>query len=98
LRFAPCALRICSRAAKENGAVGLLMNRADLYPSSAVTPFQARLRELGYIEGQTITFETRYWEGTVEVFQKLLLNLSGSIATSFSPPVAWHSRAETLRG
>src|SRR5262245_41314588 len=42
------------------------MNRADLYPSSAVTPFQARLRELGYIEGQTITFETRYWEGTVE--------------------------------
>jgi putative tryptophan/tyrosine transport system substrate-binding protein len=33
---------------------------------SAITPFRARLRELGYIEGQNITIEPRYWEGKVE--------------------------------
>ncbi len=33
---------------------------------SAITPFRERLRELGYVEGQTITIESRYWEGKAE--------------------------------
>ena len=33
---------------------------------SAITPFRERLRELGYVEGQTITIEPRYWEGKAE--------------------------------
>jgi hypothetical protein len=28
--------------------------------------FRERLRELGYVEGQSITIESRYWEGKVE--------------------------------
>ena len=33
---------------------------------SAITPFRERLRELGYVEGQTLTIEPRYWEGKAE--------------------------------
>jgi putative ABC transport system substrate-binding protein len=35
-------------------------------PDSAIKPFRERLRELGYVEGQTITIEPRYWEGKTE--------------------------------
>ena len=45
--------------------IGSLENTAAV---SAINlkPFRERLRELGYIEGQNITFEPRYWEGKVE--------------------------------
>jgi putative tryptophan/tyrosine transport system substrate-binding protein len=55
---------------KKMARVGLLTNSADLGQSSAAAPFQARLRELGYVEGQNITFETRYWEGKIERLPK----------------------------
>jgi putative tryptophan/tyrosine transport system substrate-binding protein len=35
------------------------------------TPFRERLRKLGYIEGQNVIFESRYWEGRVERLPKL---------------------------
>lgn len=34
-------------------------------------PFHKRLRELGYVEGQNITFEYRYFEGKVEIVPEL---------------------------
>jgi putative ABC transport system substrate-binding protein len=36
-----------------------------------IKPFQQRLRELGYVEGQNITIDYRYWEGKVERLQNL---------------------------
>jgi putative ABC transport system substrate-binding protein len=41
----------------------------------ASTPFRERLRELGYIEGQSIVFEPRYWEGKVERLPELAAEL-----------------------
>ena len=34
-------------------------------------PFRQRLRELGYIDGQNITIEAKYWEGKVERLPEL---------------------------
>ncbi|MEO6162928.1 MAG: ABC transporter substrate-binding protein [Candidatus Binatia bacterium] len=36
-----------------------------------IKPFQQRLRELGYIEGQNITIDYRYFEGQIERLQNL---------------------------
>src|SRR4030095_9152247 len=41
----------------------------------ASTPFRERLRKLGYIEGQNIAFEPRYWEGKVERLPELAADL-----------------------
>jgi putative ABC transport system substrate-binding protein len=61
--FAFCAFAEAQQP-KKMARVGLLMNSSDL--GSTAIPFQARLRELGYVEGQSIRFEKRYWEGKVE--------------------------------
>jgi putative tryptophan/tyrosine transport system substrate-binding protein len=37
--------------------------------------FRERLRELGYLEGQNITIEPKYWEGKVEALAKLAEDL-----------------------
>jgi putative tryptophan/tyrosine transport system substrate-binding protein len=54
--------------------IGSLENTAAL---SAINlkPFRERLRELGYIEGQNIIFEHRYWEGKVERLPDLAAEL-----------------------
>jgi ABC-type uncharacterized transport system substrate-binding protein len=54
--------------------IGSLENTAAL---SAINlkPFRERLHELGYIEGQNITFEPRYWEGKVERLPDLAAEL-----------------------
>jgi putative tryptophan/tyrosine transport system substrate-binding protein len=44
-------------------------------PNRAITPFRERLRELGYIEGQNIVFESRYWEGKVDRLPALAAEL-----------------------
>ena len=36
-----------------------------------IKPFQQRLRELGYIEGQNVIIDYRYWEGKVERLREL---------------------------
>ena len=46
--------------------IGFVGNAALSNRDSAITPFRERLRELGYVEGQTITIEPRYWEGKTE--------------------------------
>ena len=45
-------------------------------------PFRQRLRELGYIDGQNITIEAKYWEGKVERLPELaneLVRLNGDL-------------------
>ena len=34
-------------------------------------PFHKRLRDLGYIEGQSVTFEYRYFEGKIDRLRRL---------------------------
>jgi putative ABC transport system substrate-binding protein len=36
-----------------------------------IKPFQQRLREIGYVEGQNLTIDYRYWEGKVERLPEL---------------------------
>ena len=36
-----------------------------------IKPFQQRLREIGYVEGQNLTIDYRYWEGNVDRLQNL---------------------------
>ena len=51
---------------KKVARIGFVGNVALSNRDSAITPFRERLRELGYVEGQTITIEPRYWEGKTE--------------------------------
>jgi putative ABC transport system substrate-binding protein len=39
--------------------------------AEAIKPFQHRLREIGYVEGQNVIIDYRYWEGTVERLPEL---------------------------
>ena len=39
--------------------------------AEAIKPFQQRLREIGYIEGQNLTIDYRYFEGQIERLQNL---------------------------
>ena len=39
--------------------------------AEVIKPFQQRLRELGYIEGQNLIIDYRYWEGKVERLPEL---------------------------
>src|SRR5687767_9517624 len=46
--------------------IGYLGNTASGQAGAGWKTFRERLRELGYIEGQNITIEPRFWEGKVE--------------------------------
>jgi putative ABC transport system substrate-binding protein len=54
--------------------IGFLENTASLSAIS-LKPFRERLRELGYVEGQNIAIEPRYWEGNVERLPDLAAEL-----------------------
>jgi len=43
--------------------------------AESLKPFRERLRELGYIEGQNISMESRYWDGKVERLPSLAAEL-----------------------
>jgi putative ABC transport system substrate-binding protein len=45
--------------------------------AESLKPFRERLRELGYIEGQNISMESRYWDGKVERLPGLAAELIG---------------------
>jgi putative tryptophan/tyrosine transport system substrate-binding protein len=59
---------------KKIARIGYLGNTAS---TSAIDmkPFRERLRELGYIEGQNITIEYRYFDGKVERLPELAAEL-----------------------
>jgi putative tryptophan/tyrosine transport system substrate-binding protein len=55
---------------KKVARIGYLGNTASI-EAIQLKPFRERLRELGYIEGQSITIEPRYWEGKAERLPEL---------------------------
>ena len=56
-------------------------------PSAVITPFLDALRELGWIEGQNVTFEYRYAENRLERLPELAAELwFASTSTS-----SWHA-------
>jgi putative ABC transport system substrate-binding protein len=54
--------------------IGYLASTASL-SATDINAFRERLRELGYIEGQSIAIETRSWEGKVERLPDLVAEL-----------------------
>ena len=59
-----------AQQAKKIARMGYLANSASTSAVDMKT-FRERLSELGYIEGQNITIEYRYFEGKVSVCQSL---------------------------
>src|SRR5262245_38377754 len=53
--------------------IGVLSPRAGLEPAHEI--FRQRLRELGYIEGQNIVIEWRFWEGKPDRLNKYVPEL-----------------------
>jgi putative ABC transport system substrate-binding protein len=52
--------------------IGFLGNSTEALEANLVGPFRQGLRELGYIEGQTISIDYRWAEGKYERFPKLI--------------------------
>jgi putative tryptophan/tyrosine transport system substrate-binding protein len=59
---------------KQIARIGYLGNTAS-FETTNMKLLRERLRELGYIEGQNIIFENRYWEGKVEHLPALAVDL-----------------------
>jgi len=59
---------------KKVARIGYLGSTASTSAES-LKPFRERLRELGYIEGQNISMESRYWDGKVERLPSLAAEL-----------------------
>lgn len=63
-----------AQPAKKVARIGYLANTAATSAFS-LTPFRERLRGLGYIEGQNLTSEYRYFEGKVERLPEIVAEL-----------------------
>ena len=60
-----CVVATEAQQPKKLARICYLGNTVSL-TAEMIKPFQQRLREIGYIEGQNITIDYRYWEGNVE--------------------------------
>jgi ABC-type uncharacterized transport system substrate-binding protein len=80
IRLTHCAMLLAlshsasAQQPKKVPRIGYLGNTVSTSASS-MKPFLERLRELGYIEGQNITFEYRYFDGKVERLPDLVAEL-----------------------
>ena len=63
--LAPCGAVADAQQPKKVARICYLGNTVSL-TEIGTKPFRERLREIGYIEGQNITIDYRYWEGKVE--------------------------------
>jgi putative tryptophan/tyrosine transport system substrate-binding protein len=66
---------LVARAQPKNRRIGFLGNSTAALEAHLVGPFREGLRELGYIEGQTIAIEYRWAEGKYERFPALIAEL-----------------------
>jgi putative ABC transport system substrate-binding protein len=67
-------------------------------PSPCLFPFQQGLRDLGYVEGQTILFDYRYGEGHVDRLPALaaeLVQRTPDVFWTVSDPAAWAAKRAT---
>ena len=72
--FALCGVAADAQQPKKVARICYLGNTASTV-AEGLKPIRERLRELGYIEGQNITLESRYWEGKVERLPDLAAEL-----------------------
>ena len=72
--FAMCEAVVQAQQPKKLSRIVYLGNTAATSAIS-IKPFRERLNELGYIEGQSITIEYRYFEGKFERLPELALEL-----------------------
>jgi putative tryptophan/tyrosine transport system substrate-binding protein len=67
-------------------------------PTPCLFPFQQGLRDLGYVEGQTILLDYRYGEGHIDRFPALaaeLVQLTPDVFWTVSDPAAWAAKRAT---
>ncbi len=65
LMLVGCVETVDAQQPKKVARICHLGNTVSL-TAEMIKPFQQRLREIGFIEGQNVTFDYRYWEGKVE--------------------------------
>jgi putative tryptophan/tyrosine transport system substrate-binding protein len=67
-------------------------------PTPCLVPFQQGLRDLGYVEGQTIRFDYRYGEGhsdRLPALAAVLVQLTPDVFWTVSDPAAWAAQRAT---
>jgi putative tryptophan/tyrosine transport system substrate-binding protein len=69
------AVRIEAQQPKKVSRVGYIGSTISEQTATNTNVFRERLRELGYIEGQNITIEYRYFEGKIERLPELAAEL-----------------------
>src|SRR5262249_3509261 len=78
--------------------IGSLSASAPSVTQEAIDAFRARLRDLGYVEGQTLLIEYRYAEGKYERLPQLaedLVRLKVDVIFTFSTPGALAAKNAT---
>ncbi|HSF31174.1 MAG TPA: ABC transporter substrate-binding protein [Candidatus Tectomicrobia bacterium] len=78
--------------------VGVLEPTSQASPAPCILAFQQGLRELGYVEGQSILLDYRYGEGQADRLPALaaeLVQLSPDVLWLHSDPAAWAARRAT---
>ena len=68
--FALCGAVAEAQQPKKVARISYLGNTVSA-TAEVIKPFQQRLREIGYVEGQNITIDYRYFEGQIERLQNL---------------------------
>jgi putative ABC transport system substrate-binding protein len=78
--------------------VGVLQPTSQEHPAPCLFAFQQGLRDLGYVEGQTILFDYRYAEGYVDRLPALaaeLVQLAPDVIWLHSDHAAWAAKRAT---
>ena len=70
ITFALCGAAADAQQPKKVARICYLGNTVSA-TAEVIKPFQQRLREIGYVEGQNITIDYRYFEGQIERLQNL---------------------------
>src|SRR5436853_7819032 len=66
IAVAACGAAAEAQQAKKVPRIGYIGSAASEQTASNTNAFRERLHELGYVEGQNVTIEYRYFEGRVE--------------------------------
>jgi putative ABC transport system substrate-binding protein len=75
ITFAMCRVEVRAQQAKKVPRIGYLASVDAARESARSEAIQVGLRELGYVEGQNISFEYRYGEGKIDRAPELLAEL-----------------------
>jgi putative ABC transport system substrate-binding protein len=96
LLVAPCAATAQPR--EKIPRVAVLEPASHERPTPCLVPFQQGLRDLGYVEGQTILLDYRYGEGHIDRLPALaaeLVQRTPDVLWTVSDPAAWAAKRAT---